>query len=102
MQERHGKKKQHASRRAGDGAVALATSLDRREFGAIPPARSTATATAIASAAVAALVERHKDEAMSSYFDSHRMKSRRGRDHALKAPSKMPLSLRILEGDEIV
>src|SRR5436190_544570 len=87
---------QHAPRRADGGTITPATGLDRRRPLASPPARSTATAVA------AALVERREDEAMSSYVDFHRAKSRRERDQALKTPSRMPSSLRSLEGDEIV
>src|SRR4051812_5048357 len=102
MQERHVKKKQHAPRRADAGAIAPATGLDRRRPIATPPTRSTATVAMAASAAVAARVERREDEAISSCFDFQRMRSRRGRDKALKTPSKTPSNLRILEGDEII
>ena len=61
--------KPYAPGRAGGGAIAPDTGLDRRGPLASPPARSTATAATVASAAAAALVERREEEAMADYFD---------------------------------
>ena len=56
----------YAPGRAGGGAIAPDTGLDRQGPLVSPPARS-ATTVVVASVAAAALVERREDEAMSHY-----------------------------------